>query len=327
MPRADFDAVVHSVFQSAINLRPANGDELLTLVASGEADLPQGIRVDTPEDFSFEIFSMGEQAVCRDNILRLDTLTMDLHRARHWKCDLPALKFDPTNPAVASAWSFVWNALNEQQIESNAEIIADNICYCDRRPAPRSNPLISSDSTANPREEIASRSSQRHHPTILSNVSRNAGEAMRDLVVATQRYDLTDTSSIKSLIGLGIGLTPSGDDLLVGYLAGLWCTVHNISERLQFISDLGREVIRCSTQTNDISRTYLYHAAHGQVSSLLMNLAEAICHGDNPDRLLVAAEFAMQVGHTSGMDAVTGLLLGLTAWVSPEESICTDAIM
>ena len=54
VPRTDFDATVHSVFRSAVNLRPAKGGLLLTLITSGEADLPQGIRVDFPEDFSFE---------------------------------------------------------------------------------------------------------------------------------------------------------------------------------------------------------------------------------------------------------------------------------
>ena len=285
VPRADFDAVVHSVFQSAINLRPANGNELLTLIASGEADLPQGIRVETPEDFSFEIFSVGKQAICRDGNLRLDSLTIELHRTQRWKCDLPALKFDPTNPAVASAWSFVWDALNKQQNFSKSEIVAEELF---------------------PPNEM-----------VLDGISRKSGEAMRNLVVATQRYDLTDISAIESLIGLGSGLTPSGDDLLVGYLAGLWCAVRDASERAQFVSDLGREVIRFSTQTNDISRTYLYHAAHGQVTSLLANLAEAICRGEKGERLLVAAGSAMRVGHTSGMDAVTGLLTGLTAWTNP----------
>jgi hypothetical protein len=116
------------------------------------------------------------------------------------------------------------------------------------------------------------------------------------------------------LIGLGPGLTPSGDDLLVGYLAGLWCTVRDQGKRAQFISSLGKTVIRLSRQTNDISRTYLYHAVRGQVSSQLANLAEAISYAENPERLLAIAESAMRVGHTSGMDAVTGLLVGLTAW-------------
>jgi hypothetical protein len=122
------------------------------------------------------------------------------------------------------------------------------------------------------------------------------------------------SSSIEKLIGLGAGLTPSGDDLLVGYLAGLWCAVWDKSELAQSVSNLGKVVVRLSRQTNDISRTYLYHASRGQVSSRLADLAEVICRGQNSDRLLTTVASAMQVGHTSGMDAVTGLLIGLAAW-------------
>ena len=42
IPYIDFDASVHSVFRTAVNLRPANKDLLLTLVVASEADLPQG---------------------------------------------------------------------------------------------------------------------------------------------------------------------------------------------------------------------------------------------------------------------------------------------
>ena len=319
VPRIDFDAVVHSVFRSSLNLRLHNSDHLLTLTSS-EADLPQGIRVDTPDGFTFENFHVGEQVTCRDENLRLDSLTVDLRRARHWQCDLPALKADTTSPAFSTAWNFVWDALNKRQKLSNAEIIAEDsllhTCRCER--TLRSNPLFSSDVSAKSREEIASSgrtpSSQRHNPTARTSVSRKAGEAMRDLLNVTRRYDSTDTSAVNSLIGLGSGLTPSGDDLLVGYMAGLWCAVRDKSERVQFVSDLGDAIIRHSKQTNDISRIYLYHASLGQVSSLLANLAEAICMGVGLDRLLAVAENAMRIGHTSGMEAVTGLLIGLTAW-------------
>lgn len=282
VPGGDFDASVHSVFQSAINLRPSGGGVLLTLVTASEADLPQGIRVDSPRDFSFETFHVGEQGTCRDNCLRLNSLSIDLRGARRWKCDLPAVETDPTDPAVSSAWSRVWGRLNKRQSLVNAEIIA--------------NTLLGLDESAR------------------AGVAPKAGKAMYDLLDATRRYDLTDTSAISALIGLGPGLTPSGDDLLLGYMAGLWCAIREKKERIRFISDLGEVVIQHSRLTNDISRTYLHHAARGQVSSLLANLAEAISYGAKTDRLLDVAEAAMRVGHTSGMEAVTGLLMGLTAW-------------
>jgi hypothetical protein len=282
VPRMDFDAIVHSVFQSAINLCLTRGSKLLTLVASSQADLPQGIRLDTPDDFSFEIFRAGEQVTCRDNILRVGSSTIELRGAEPWKCDLPAFQADMTNPAAATSWRCAWHALNKRQMLLGSEIVAEELV----RPA----------------------------GTVRAGVAPKAGEAVRNLIDATRQYDPIATSMVATLIGLGAGLTPSSDDILLGYLAGLWCTVRNRSERVQFVSILGKAIIRLSRRTNDISRTYLTHAARGQVSSRLAALAGRICRGEDPDRLLDAAEAAMRVGHTSGMDAVAGLLVGLTAW-------------
>ena len=284
VPDGNFAASVHSAFRSALNLRLNRENNLLTLIASSEGDLPQGIRLDVPDGFSFEGFQTGEPAVCKDSILHFEksSLTVQLSGARCWKCDLPALKFDPANPAVSAAWSFVWEVLNKQQRLSGAEIIAEKL----------------------------------FHASARAGVPHKAGEAMRDLVDATRRYDL-DRSAVKALIGLGSGLTPSGDDLLVGYLTGLWCTGQDKNEGMQFVASLGETIIDLSSKTNDISRTYLYHAAQGQVSSRLANLAEGIRRGENPGHLSEIAEAAMSVGHTSGMDAVTGLLIGLAAWNDP----------
>jgi hypothetical protein len=283
VPNEIFNASVHSVFQSALNLRVNGEDRLLTLIASGEGDLPQGIRLDAPADFSFEKIAIGEPAMCRDGILHFEniSLTVQLSGARRWKCDLPALKFDITNPVVSAAWRLVWEALNKRQRFKESEVVAEDLFRFESEG---------------------------------KNISRRAGEAMRQLIYDTQRYELTDDSSITSLIGLGPGLTPSGDDLLVGYMAGLWSTIRDKSERAQFIASLGKTITHLSGHTNEISRTYLYHAVRGQVSSRLANLAEAISRGEDHKHLLERAEAAMKIGHTSGMETVTGLLVGLAAW-------------
>ena len=284
MPRVDFDAVVHSVFSLAVNLRPNRSNRLLTLLASDQTDLPQGIRLDTSRGFSFEGLQTGELVHCKDGFLQFENfpLMIQLRGARRWKCNLSTLEMDPAESAVSTAWSCVWDALNQRQRLSETEIIADDLF----------------------RSTGATRSV----------VARKAGEALQDLVAATQRYDSADSSAVRALIGLGSGLTPSGDDLLVGYMAGLWCTIRGKSDRAGFIASLGKRIVHLSMQTNDISRTYLVHAAHGQVSSLLADLAVNISRGEDFRRLLESAQAAMQTGHSSGMDAVTGLLVGLVTW-------------
>jgi hypothetical protein len=282
----EFDAAVHSVFRSAVNLRVNDGGGLLTLVAADEADLPQGIRVDTPPAFSFEMIRPDSPASCRGGLLRLAPLTIDLRPASLWTCNLRALRTDLTHPKVTAAWRAVWEALNARQSQTKADIVAANVM-------------------------TAGQITNLHRPP----VSSIAASSLHALGLAARRLDPdTAAPALTALIGLGAGLTPSGDDLLVGFLAGLWCSVGEDAERLAFLAKLGEAVIALSTRTNDISRTYLLHAARGKVSSRLLALAEALSRGEESARLLAAAEAAMQTGHTSGMDAVTGLLAGMTAW-------------
>ena len=284
IPHIDFDATIHSVFRTAVNLRPENKDLLLTLVVASEADLPQGIRLDSPDDFSFEQLSAGGELFCRDNALIFENsdLAVEFSQGKRWQCDLPALGTDLANPHVAEAWKCVWQALNECQVLMGAEIIAQAMLHSDG--------------------------------ITQSAISRREGDAIRTLIETTRSHQLDDLSALTQLIGLGTGLTPCGDDFLVGYLAGLWCTVQDIVKRRQFVSSLGQAVIHLSGRTNDIGRTYLHHAAYGQVSSRLDTLARAISRPESPAELLGVAESAMQSGHTSGMDAVTGLLSGLATW-------------
>jgi hypothetical protein len=290
VPVGNFDAAIHSVFHSALNLRPRDEDRLLTLVVSSEPDLPQGIRLDTPDGFSFKNFLIGESTTCRDGILYFEKglLTVPLNGARRWDSDLSKLEVDTSKPSVSSALNFVWDMLNQRQRRLNADIIADE--------------LFSPGESA-----------------MAKPIPSKAGKALRELINAAQNFDQTGISAAETVIGLGSGLTPSGDDLLVGFMAGLWCTVQNKSKRTLFISELGKTITALSSRTNDISRTYLYHAAYGHASSRLIALIESINNGKITERLLEMAESAMQTGSTSGMDVVTGLLVGISAWGQSNE--------
>lgn len=286
VPRLDYETSVHSVFAKAVNLQAARGGTLLTLLSSGEADLPQGIRLNTPKGFSFERLPIGPRAICKDGILDLgSSLTVDLRQGRTWECDLPRLEADLTRPAVAAAWLEASRALTERRARSPCTIDADSFS------AP--------------------------FPTHQSQLDQQIDWAVSAILRATANYDVAGMEELGALVGLGAGLTPAGDDLLTGYLAGLSCATRGKLDRSAFLAAIGKLVVRYLPRTNDISRTYLGLAARGQVSSLLVDLAAAICRGETGFRLLGHAEAAMRVGHTSGMEAVSGLLLGLAVWDAP----------
>ena len=284
VPQNGFDASIHSAFQSAANLKLDGGRTLLTLVISSETDLPQGIRVNTPKRFTFEQLQLNERVICRDGILRFEKspLEIDLRKAVRWVCNLSACRLETPRELFSIAWMKVWQALNERQRHSGAEIVAENLLHP---------------------QEIQG-----------SVLFHRLANGIAGLLEATDYYNLKATGVVSDLIGLGSGLTPSGDDLLVGYMAGLYSRTGENITRINFVSYLGKILTVLSEKTTDISSTYLHHATHGQFSRNLANLAEAICKGIASNRLYAIAASAMQMGHTSGMDTVTGLLVGLRAW-------------
>ncbi len=109
IPNRDFDAQVHSVFTTAANLRLKRGNLLLTLVVLAEADLPQGIRLNTPPGFTVTGLHTGDVFTRRGGVLRCNaaSLSIDLRRARRWKCDLLSLGVDMDNPSTLAAWQQV----------------------------------------------------------------------------------------------------------------------------------------------------------------------------------------------------------------------------
>ena len=115
----------------------------------------------------------------------------------------------------------------------------------------------------------------------------------------------TAAHSLSSLIGLGIGLTPSGDDFLCGVLAGLIlrnCTSHPFSLALQ------QQLTTRLPDTNDISQAFLNCALQGQYS-------EAVCSlGHAAEEAQLSAAFSA-IGHSSGMDTLCGILYALTLFL------------
>lgn len=99
------------------------------------------------------------------------------------------------------------------------------------------------------------------------------------------------------LIGLGHGLTPSGDDFICGILAGI--VMMNASEH-PFSETLKEQLPLHFEETNDISRAFLSCALLNQFSFPVMELP----HAASPDCILTAFK---KIGHSSGVDTLCGI--------------------
>ncbi|WP_313758179.1 DUF2877 domain-containing protein [Tissierella sp.] len=118
--------------------------------------------------------------------------------------------------------------------------------------------------------------------------------------------DISDESFPDKIIGKGLGLTPSGDDVLVGLLAILQATGKNkgLVEKIKnSIKNNGR------TKTTDISYEYLDYAVQGKFSKVVKETCIDLIIGDKY-KILNSAMKLIHIGHTSGMDTLKGILLG-----------------
>jgi hypothetical protein len=129
------------------------------------------------------------------------------------------------------------------------------------------------------------------------------------------QLDRSHELNVRTMIGYGPGLTPAGDDFVVGLLAGLWCGRNG--RGTSRVQDVGSQVLHSLTGTTDVSSSYLTHAAHGYFAEPLRNLALHIARGSCPQEIEAATNAACGVGATSGAAGVLGLLSGLQVAMRP----------
>lgn len=106
------------------------------------------------------------------------------------------------------------------------------------------------------------------------------------------------------LLGRGPGLTPSGDDLLVGYGVGMW-----MLERQHPFVDVVARAPR-GGRTTDVSRAYLDAMVDGYANRGYCELGDALTEG-NGELLPRILNELLYVGHTSGADGLLGFALAL----------------
>lgn len=298
-PTLDCGGTVHSVFQQACNVSLENGI-LVTLTSADIANLPQGIRVQTPRRFSFLDYARpGRRVTCGGGILRIDgsDLLIDLRTARVWHRNLFDLRLDLRQAAIARAWSVAWAELLRHRHRAGPEATLGFQALL--------GPMTASSMTQ-----------------IL--LAHRAARSIGSLWQATCDLHADAASrAIGLLIGLGAGLTPSGDDFVVGYLAGLGSSTMQIQPRLEFVALLGHTLSQLIARTNDISGAFLKSAIKGHFAEILASLAQAIAEGRDSQNLRTATRAALAVGASSGFEGVLGLLLGCTAWTVQQSQIAS----
>lgn len=283
--------LVHSTFRRVVNIS-LPGNKLISISRSDVSNSPTNIVTDlsSVEDYwKYEIRPDMTVSV-KDNVMRLGSLFINLAEATRW------------TPAIYKKLT----GLSLTQISSNISLLArwaDNLpnpyglaCFI-----PHTSALLAGDFNM---------------PFCSDPFLEIAFSAITGLCRSLQRADLMGLrENTAKLIGLGPGLTPSGDDFLAGLIASLIYTQKITNQPKSFpiqglcntVCDLAR------TRTNDISRQLLTFAAKGEVPETMETLILAVL--TKPDtELELAARQLTNVGASSGSDQLLGIFLGISLY-------------
>jgi len=276
-------ARVLSVHRSAINLALPD-DELVVVGVADLGGLPNGVLVREDMDLRAAGIAPGQRATLTSGGIELDAagFGVDLSTAVRWCAELPVAGAD-AGPR--------WRARS-----GVARAAARRLAVASATPRSGLVPLLGGRSGGSGRSDL---------------VASRARAALDQLEAAIGELDFDRLPAVaRPLIGLGPGLTPSGDDALVGLAAGLHALDHPAR---RFLRPLAPEA---ADRTTLVAAALLRHAGAGRFTQRLHELLAALL-GDDDDAIEPALERAVAWGATSGLDTLVGVLAGLDLATSP----------
>lgn len=267
-------ATIHSVFERVVNLQFAHG-RLVTLACSDSDDAPGTVIAAVRGWRGFGLQAGGTARYADGMIVLGDVAVIALEHARPWHCRLPSF------------------APDQNLLRSNLALAQDYLA--------QHGTGIALQTSA---EKAPAKSHAGGFDPVLVRIFQHAAQ---QLWLALVRGDLSLAQEHAcQLVGLGPGLTPAGDDFLMGLLAVL-----NIPGSPAYdLRQLGDAVVESAAlRTHAISLAGLHHAASGRVTARVVRLCEALMQ-DSPTTMRAALQHVLQMGSSSGTDMATGVLAG-----------------
>jgi hypothetical protein len=270
-----FRGQVHSVFERTINVEVDGG--LVTLASCSVDNAPDTLIV-AIEGFGNLAIARGDPVRCVAGVLRAGGLEVGLDGVSRWSGALPAWPHDDTT------------------LRANL-----------RRVRARLRRAGSGGNEGNGGGGFGQSASPDSFADAACAALDEREALLQDALVRT---DLAAARArAAALIGLGPGLTPSGDDFLVGLFAVL-NVANSPCHPMRAICDGVVAIAR--TSTHAISVAALANAARGRVRGSIEALMRAMIDGA-PDALCCALDRVLAIGATSGSEIAAGLASGFAA--------------
>lgn len=150
--------------------------------------------------------------------------------------------------------------------------------------------------------------------------ARLAGDLMQALLRSGEGSGNMLAAAVRRTVGHGPGLTPAGDDVLVGILTLLSSGAAGDAGRRATTRLAGALAPRLRT-TTDLSRHLILQAARGRPGGALHALGHALFAGVTGTGLRAALDPVLATGATSGADACLGLVAACRSLIPAAERL------
>lgn len=281
LPAGAFRLKVLAIHRQAINMRLEGAGLVISLVGPSNAGEPASISLGKDLDLRSWLPGIITTGYIDDNRLELrdasGLLRADISLAETRRLDPVSM---PAIARLGQAWDLARSELALIQARKLTELRIDDLQVHNRDPRPAPSPLI------------------------------------RAILEFARKPFAPSNDALVRIAGSGQGLTPAGDDFLVGFSGATVCAGGRAEGRS------GSEGIPCppgiiaeallegANFTTELSATQLRLASRGLFGDYLGALAAGIASDDSP-KTIASLRRLCTIGHSSGADTATGFLYGL----------------
>jgi hypothetical protein len=297
----DVRGKIHSVFQHALNIRTAGG-QLVSILSGADMAGPNTVVAELPEGMDFISMGLRTGMPVRLRGTRVQLGSGDVHlrtgTAQKWW------------PRLAGGLE----SINLDRLESNLRTLDEKVAEMSPGRGLGVLLLHAADMAAGRWEKV----SADHGDEVV----RRALPAIGDLMLGFLRGDGRALQrGVEGLIGLGSGLTPSGDDLLLGFIGALGVVSKRLSgsETESVLESIRDHLYSNRHRTTFISSNLLAFACAGRVAAPILNVVRALLFEESA-ALLNSVKVLLRQGANSGSEVLLGILLAL--WPLPHLERC-----
>ena len=149
-----------------------------------------------------------------------------------------------------------------------------------------------------------------------NNDCNNPSVIEKEFAARVEKYILVEEKDIENIIGFGMGLTPTGDDFLLGYFMTMASIENKYSQKV--FKDLKSKLENIDFSTTDLSREMLLRTLELKLRENIKKLIFSLNKSSKQSKFYLKK--VLEIGSSSGTDITVGILTAYQEILSKQEN-------